>query len=125
MAKLWSGRFTKEQDSLMDSFHSSIQFDNRLYAEDIRGSIAHVRMLGSCGIITDDEAQVIEDGLWDLLEDIEAQRVEFSPEAEDIHMNIESLLIERIGDVARKLHTARSRNDQVALDTRMYVLRDR
>ncbi|HOB91600.1 MAG: argininosuccinate lyase [Bacillota bacterium] len=124
MAKLWSGRFTKEQDSLMDSFHSSIQFDNRLYAEDIRGSIAHVRMLGSCGIITDDEAQVIEDGLWDLLEDIEAQRVEFSPEAEDIHMNIESLLIERIGDVARKLHTARSRNDQVALDTRMYVLRE-
>lgn len=108
----------------MDSFHSSIQFDSRLYAEDIRGSIAHVRMLVSCGVITEDEGQAIEDGLWDLLEDIQAQRVQFSPEAEDIHMNIESLLIERIGDVARKLHTARSRNDQVALDTRMYVLRE-
>jgi len=124
MAKLWSGRFTKEQDALMDSFHSSIKFDSRLYEEDIRGSIAHVRMLAACGIITKQEGEAIEEALWELLDDIQAGRVEFSTQAEDIHMNIESLLIERIGDVARKLHTARSRNDQVALDTRMYVLKE-
>jgi argininosuccinate lyase len=124
MPKLWSGRFTKEQDSLMDDFHSSIGFDSRLYLDDIRGSIAHVRMLASCGVISEDEGQTIEHGLRELLEDIESGRVEFSADAEDIHMNVEKLLIERIGEVGRKLHTARSRNDQVALDTRMYVLRE-
>lgn len=124
MAKLWSGRFSKEQDTLMDDFHSSIHFDSRLYAQDIRGSLAHVRMLAACGIITDEEGEAIEDGLWDLLEDIESGRVEFSADAEDIHMNVETLLISRIGDVARKLHTARSRNDQIALDMRMYVLKE-
>jgi len=124
MAKLWSGRFSKEQDTLMDDFHSSIHFDSRLYAEDIRGSLAHVRMLAACGIITEEEGEAIEDGLWELLEDIESGRVEFSADAEDIHMNVETLLISRIGDVARKLHTARSRNDQVALDVRMYVLKE-
>lgn len=108
----------------MDDFHSSIGFDSRLYLDDIRGSIAHVRMLASCGVISEDEGQTIEHGLRELLEDIESGRVEFSADAEDIHMNVEKLLIERIGEVGRKLHTARSRNDQVALDTRMYVLRE-
>lgn len=124
MPKLWSGRFTKEQDSLMDDFHSSIGFDSRLYLDDIRGSIAHVRMLASCGVISEDEGRTIEHGLREILEDIESGSVELSADAEDIHMNIEALLIERVGEVGRKLHTARSRNDQVALDTRMYVLRE-
>lgn len=121
MAKLWSGRFQKDTDRLMDDFHSSISFDRRLYKYDITGSIAHAKMLARVGIISDREAGAIIDGLSGILEDIEAGRVEFSVAAEDIHMNVEQLLIERIGDVGKKLHTARSRNDQVALDVRMYL----
>ncbi|MDD4146153.1 MAG: argininosuccinate lyase, partial [Clostridia bacterium] len=119
--KLWGGRFQKETDQLMDDFHSSISFDRRLYRYDILGSIAHVRMLGQTGIIALEEAAQIIDGLEDLLTEIEAGQVQFSVSAEDIHMNIETLLIEKIGPVAKKMHTGRSRNDQVALDTRMYV----
>jgi argininosuccinate lyase len=119
--KLWGGRFTKAPDQLTDDFHSSISFDQRLYRDDLRGSIAHARMLGETGIITREEAAQIMAGLEELRQEIEAGKVQFSVEAEDIHMNIEMLLTEKIGAVAKKLHTARSRNDQVTLDTRMYV----
>lgn len=119
--KLWGGRFTKTSDKLMEDFHSSISFDQRLYSHDIRGSIAHVRMLGKTGIIKEEEAQKIIEGLVELLADIEEGKVAFSLEAEDIHMNVETLLTERIGPVAKKMHTGRSRNDQVALDTRLFV----
>lgn len=121
MAKLWGGRFQKETDRLVDDFHSSISFDSRLYKYDITGSIAHAKMLAYVGIISLPESQIIVDGLQGILEDIEAGRVEFTVAAEDIHMNVEQLLIERIGTVGKKLHTARSRNDQVALDVRMYL----
>ncbi|SHI80800.1 argininosuccinate lyase [Desulfofundulus thermosubterraneus] len=121
MAKLWGGRFQKATDHLVDDFHSSISFDQRLYRYDIRGSIAHARMLAKQGIIALEEAEAIVQGLEDILADIESGRVEFSVAAEDIHMNIEQLLTERIGPVGKKLHTARSRNDQVALDVRMYL----
>lgn len=119
--KLWGGRFAKATDRLVEDFHSSIAFDQRLYKQDILGSIAHATMLGRVGIISLEEAEKIVGGLTDLLGDIEAGRVEFDVAAEDIHMNVEKLLTERIGDVAKKLHTARSRNDQVALDIRMYL----
>ncbi len=119
--KLWGGRFQKETDSLVDDFNSSIYYDQRLYQQDIAGSIAHAQMLGKQGIIDQAEADKIVDGLKSILEDIENGRVEFSTENEDIHMNIESLLTERIGDAGKRLHTARSRNDQVAVDFRSYV----
>ncbi len=119
--KLWGGRFQKQTDRLVEDFHSSISFDQRMYKQDIRGSVAHARMLGKQGIISQAEAQTIIEALHSILEDIEAGKVEFEVGAEDIHMNIEKLLTERIGDVGRKLHTARSRNDQVALDVRMYL----
>lgn len=119
--KLWGGRFEKNTSSLMDDFHSSISFDSRLYREDIRGSIAHARMLGACNIISANDAKAIQEGLEAILIDIENSDVEFMVDAEDIHMNIESLLIAKIGNVGKKLHTGRSRNDQVALDLRMYA----
>jgi len=122
-AKLWGGRFTKPTAAAVDHFHSSIGFDWRLYKEDIRGSQAHARMLAKCGLLTQEEADAICAGLESILADIEAGRVEFSVAAEDIHMNVERLLTERIGDVAKKLHTARSRNDQVATDTRLWVMK--
>ncbi len=121
MAKLWSGRFQKETDRMVDDFHSSISFDSRLYKYDITGSIAHAKMLAQVGIISHQEANTIVGGLTVILAGIEAGQVEFSVAAEDIHMNVEQLLIESIGDVGKKLHTARSRNDQVALDVRMYL----
>ncbi|MDD4334578.1 MAG: argininosuccinate lyase [Desulfotomaculaceae bacterium] len=121
MAKLWGGRFQKETDRLVEDFHSSISFDQRLYKYDIKGSIAHALMLGSAGIIQPDEADAIIRGLEEVLADIEAGRVELSVEAEDIHMNVEQLLTARVGKLGKKLHTARSRNDQVALDIRMYL----
>ena len=121
--KLWGGRFEKNTSKLMDDFHSSIAFDARLYKEDIEGSIAHARMLGKTGIISGAEAKEIEDGLKRILEDIVKGSVTFSADAEDIHMNIESLLTQRIGLAGKKLHTGRSRNDQVALDMRMYAKR--
>lgn len=119
--KLWSGRFTKDTSSLMDDFHSSISFDKRLYRQDILGSIAHAEALYKGGILTKEEKNSIKEGLLSILEDIETGKVEFKAEYEDIHMNIEKLLIDRIGDTGKKLHTARSRNDQVALDLRMYL----
>jgi len=121
MTKLWSGRFQKETDRMVDDFHSSISFDSRLYKYDISGSIAHAKMLARVGIISHLEADAIVGGLTGILAGIEAGRVEFSVAAEDIHMNVEQILIENIGDVGKKLHTARSRNDQVALDVRMYL----
>jgi len=119
--KLWGGRFTKGTDKVVEDFHSSISFDQRLYEQDIRGSIAHARMLGKQGIIDNDEAGMIISALEAILANIKSGQVEFEIAAEDIHMNIEKLLTERIGDIGRKLHTARSRNDQVALDVRMYL----
>ncbi|MGI6065217.1 MAG: argininosuccinate lyase [Bacillota bacterium] len=119
--KLWGGRFAKKTDKLVEDFHSSIFFDQRLYQQDINGSIAHARMLGQQGIITQEEANILVKGLQEVLEDIKEGRVEFEVDAEDIHMNIEKILTERVGDVGKKLHTARSRNDQVALDLRMYL----
>ncbi len=118
--KLWGGRFTKKTDSAAQSFHSSISFDSKLYKQDIDGSAAHARMLCKCGIISEEDSKKIIDGLHSILADIEQGVIVFSEAAEDIHMNIETALTERIGEPGKKLHTARSRNDQVALDTRMY-----
>ena len=122
--KLWGGRFRKETDSLVNDFNSSIQFDCRMYREDIQGSLAHAKMLGDCGIISPEDAAAIAGGLNGILRDIESGKVEFTADNEDIHMNIEALLTARIGDAGKRLHTARSRNDQVALDFRMYVRRE-
>ncbi len=119
--KLWGGRFSKATDALVDDFNSSIRFDARMYEQDITGSMAHAEMLGRQGIIPKDDADLIVKTLGEILADIEAGKVEFLIDAEDIHMNIETILIERIGDVGKKLHTGRSRNDQVALDLRMYL----
>lgn len=121
MSKLWGGRFQKKTSQMVDDFHSSISFDCRLYRYDIEGSMAHAEMLGFTGIISPGEAGAIVEGLKEVLSDIESGLVEFSVEAEDIHMNVEQILTARIGTVAKKLHTARSRNDQVALDIRMFL----
>ena len=119
--KLWGGRFEKKTDGLVDDFHSSITFDQRLYNQDIGGSIAHATMLGEQGIIPKEDADKIVAGLKEIRADVAAGKVQFELDAEDIHMNVEKLLIERIGDAGKRLHTGRSRNDQVALDCRMYV----
>ena len=122
--KLWAGRFQKETDTLVNDFNSSITFDARMYKEDIAGSIAHATMLGKQGIIEEHEAEKIIEGLKVILADIDAGQVEFSLENEDIHMNIETMLTQRIGDTGKRLHTARSRNDQVAVDFRLYVKKE-
>ncbi len=122
--KLWGGRFSKSTEFIVDDFNSSIRFDKRMYKEDIEGSIAHVTMLAHQTIITQEESASIIKGLQDLELDIEAGNVTFDISAEDIHMNIESLLIDKIGDVAKKMHTGRSRNDQVALDIRLYIKKE-
>lgn len=119
--KLWGGRFQKETDAQVNDFNSSISFDQRLYRQDIRGSMAHAAMLGAQGIIGPGEAEQIIDGLKAILADIEAGTVEFSPDNEDIHMNVEAMLTQRIGATGKRLHTARSRNDQVAVDFRLFV----
>ena len=119
--KLWGGRFEKKTSGLVDDFHSSITFDQRLYHQDIAGSIAHATMLGVQGIIPQEDADKIVCGLREIEADVAAGKVQFELDAEDIHMNVEKLLIERIGDAGKRLHTGRSRNDQVALDCRMYV----
>lgn len=119
--KLWGGRFEKTTDALVEDFHSSISFDQRLYQQDIAGSIAHARMLGKIGILTAEESDKIIIGLTAILKDIRDGKIEFEVGAEDIHMNIEKLLTERIGDTGKKLHTGRSRNDQVAVDFRLYL----
>jgi argininosuccinate lyase len=122
--KLWAGRFQKDTDKRVNDFNSSISFDMRMYKEDIEGSIAHATMLSECGIITADEKEQIVSGLKTILEEIESGALQFDFEAEDIHMFIEQTLTERIGDAGKKLHTARSRNDQVALDIRMYLKKE-
>ena len=120
--KLWKGRFTKTASKEVDEFNASITFDSRMYAEDIKGSKAHAKMLAKQGILTEDEAAAITSTLDDIKKDIEDGKIEFTIESEDIHMNIESILTERIGDIGKKLHTARSRNDQVATDFRLYMI---
>ena len=119
--KLWAGRFQKETDTLVNDFNASINFDARLYRQDITGSIAHATMLGEQGIISQEDAQAIINGLKAILSDIEGGGVEFSLENEDIHMNIETILTQRIGEAGKRLHTGRSRNDQVAVDFRLYL----
>nr|AGT02403.1 argininosuccinate lyase [Strigomonas culicis] len=119
--KLWGGRFQKSTDKKVDDFNSSIRFDQRMYKQDIKGSIAHARMLGKQGIIPQEDVTLIIEGLKRIREDIDAGKIQFQVDAEDIHMNIESILTQRIGDAGKRLHTGRSRNDQVALDLRMYL----
>ena len=121
---LWGGRFEKEMDDIVKQFNASIGFDKRMYNDDIDGSIAHVTMLGEQGIVSMEEKDAIIAGLEDIRKDIESGKITFSVEDEDIHMGIESRLIQRIGDVGKKLHTARSRNDQCQVDGRLYVRRE-
>ena len=121
MAQLWGGRFTHETDQLVYAFNASIGFDRRFYRQDIRGSIAHVKMLAKQQILTEEERDQIIAGLEGILEDVEAGKLEITEEYEDIHSFVEANLIDRIGDAGKKLHTGRSRNDQVALDMRLYV----
>ena len=121
MAQLWGGRFTKETDQLVYNFNASISFDQKFYKQDIRGSIAHVTMLASVGVLTEEERDQIIDGLKGISKDIHTGAVEITSEYEDIHSFVEANLIDRIGDVGKKLHTGRSRNDQVALDMKLYT----
>lgn len=121
MAQLWGGRFTKETDKLVYAFNASILFDRKLYRQDIRGSKAHADMLARQGIISEADNELIQKGLDSICEDIENGRIEITEEYEDIHSFVEANLIERIGDAGKKLHTGRSRNDQVALDMRLYT----
>jgi len=121
MAKLWAGRTSGNVDAIADDFNSSISFDSRMYAQDITGSMAHAAMLGAKGIIKKAEAEALIEGLQGILDDLNSGALSFDMTCEDIHMFVEQVLTERLGDVGKKLHTARSRNDQVALDLRMYL----
>ena len=121
MAKMWAGRTAGVTDSIADDFNSSIRFDCKMYQQDITGSMAHAAMLGAKGIIAKTEADTLIDGLQGILNDLESGALEFDLSCEDIHMFVEQILTQRLGDVGKKLHTARSRNDQVALDLRMYL----
>ncbi|MCR5272250.1 MAG: argininosuccinate lyase [Lachnospiraceae bacterium] len=121
MAQLWGGRFTKETDDLVYRFNASIGFDQKFYKQDIEGSIAHVKMLKKTGILTEKEASDIEKCLGEILSDVENKRLEISDKYEDIHSFVEATLIDRLGDTGKKLHTGRSRNDQVALDMRLFT----
>ncbi|MEG0902866.1 MAG: argininosuccinate lyase [Lachnospiraceae bacterium] len=121
MAQLWGGRFTKETDQLVYNFNASISFDKKLYAHDIKGSVAHVRMLAKQKILTEAEQQIIMQGLEQILEDVESGKLEITEQYEDIHSFVEATLIDRIGEPGKKLHTGRSRNDQVALDMKLYT----
>ena len=121
MEKMWAGRFHKSLDCRADDFNSSIRFDSRMYKQDIKGSVAHATMLASRGIIAASDAEKIIDGLGSVLDDIEQGKLQIDPTAEDIHMFVEAELTKRIGDVGKRLHTARSRNDQVAVDIRLYL----
>ena len=121
MAKMWAGRFSKEVDEKVNDFNSSISFDCRMYRQDILGSIAHATMLGETGIIDNQESEIIIQGLKEILADIESGSLPFDPTAEDIHMFVEAELTKRLGAPGKRLHTARSRNDQVALDIRLYL----
>lgn len=119
--KLWGGRFTKETNQLVHNFNASISFDQKFYKQDVDGSIAHVNMLAKQNIVTNEERFAILNALEQIKTDIDTGVLEISPEYEDIHSFVEATLIERIGDTGKKLHTGRSRNDQVALDMRLYV----
>ena len=121
MAQLWGGRFTRETDQLVYNFNASISFDQKFFEQDVRGSEAHVRMLSKQGILTEEEGKLILDGLEGILADVRGGKLEITSEYEDIHSFVEVVLISRIGDVGKKLHTGRSRNDQVALDMKLYV----
>lgn len=121
MEKMWAGRFAKTLDSKADDFNSSIRFDCKMYKQDIRGSIAHAQMLAAQKIISDEDCEAIVDGLCGILSDIESGALEIDMRSEDIHMFVESELTKRVGDAGKRLHTARSRNDQVAVDVRMYL----
>jgi argininosuccinate lyase len=121
MAQLWGGRFTKETDKLVYNFNASISFDQKFFKQDVRGSVAHVTMLAASGILTENERDQIIDGLNSIVADVDAGKLEITSEYEDIHSFVEANLIDRIGDVGKKLHTGRSRNDQVALDMKLYV----
>ena len=121
MAKMWAGRTDGQTDRLADDFNSSIGFDCRMYRQDITGSMAHAAMLGATGILPKTDADTLIDGLQSILDDLDSGKLQFDPTCEDIHMFVEQVLTERLGDVGKKLHTARSRNDQVALDLRMYL----
>ena len=121
MAQLWGGRFTKETDQLVYNFNASISFDQKFYKQDIEGSIAHVRMLGKQGILTQEEMQAIVSCLQEILADVESGKLAITSEYEDIHSFVEANLIDRLGDTGKKLHTGRSRNDQVALDMKLYI----
>ncbi len=124
MAQLWGGRFTKETDQLVYNFNASVSFDRKFYKEDIEGSMAHVKMLAAAGILTEAERDEILDGLKGILEDVEKGTLQITAEYEDIHSFVEANLIDRIGDTGKKLHTGRSRNDQVALDMRLYTRKE-
>ena len=121
MAQLWGGRFTKETDQLVYNFNASISFDQKFYEQDIRGSVAHVTMLAEQGILTEDEKEQIVEGLQGILKDVQEGTLEISDKYEDIHSFVEATLIDRIGEAGKKLHTGRSRNDQVALDMKLYT----
>ena len=121
MAKLWAGRTEGAVSKIADDFNSSIRFDSRMYRQDVQGSMAHATMLAACGILTEGERDTLLDGLSAILADLESGKLPIDPAAEDVHMFIEAELTARIGDVGKKLHTARSRNDQVALDIRLYL----
>ena len=121
MAKMWAGRTAGVTDPVADDFNSSIRFDSRMYREDITGSMAHAAMLGAQHILPQADADAIIDALQGILDDLDSGALAFDPACEDIHMFVEQVLTQRLGDVGKKLHTARSRNDQVALDLRMYL----
>ena len=121
MAQLWGGRFTKETDQLVYNFNASISFDQKFYAQDIKGSMAHVKMLAKQGILTEEEKDQILAGLEGILDDVNSGALEISDKYEDIHSFVEATLIDRIGEPGKKLHTGRSRNDQVALDMKLYT----
>lgn len=121
MSKMWAGRTDGALNAAADDFNSSIHFDQKMFRQDIRGSMAHAAMLGARGIIGKEESDILIDALEGILKDLESGALAFDPEAEDIHMFVEAELTARVGDVGKKLHTARSRNDQVAVDIRLYL----
>ena len=125
MAKMWAGVTAGVTDSIADDFNSSIRFDCKMYKEDITGSMAHAAMLGAQGIIAQTDAETLIDGLQGILDDLNSGKLQIDLSCEDIHMFVEQVLTQRLGDVGKKLHTARSRNDQVALDLRYIPLRFR
>ena len=124
MAQLWGGRFTKETDKEVFDFNASIGFDKRLFAFDIKGSLAHAEMLCKIGILTKEEFESIQNGLNEIIEEVRDGKLEFTEEYEDVHSFVESNLTMKIGDAGKKLHTGRSRNDQVALDMKLYTRDD-